>query len=80
MAWHALGISCTFHYELLSFSFSIAGNQRPKGESPFSEGHTSIKWKGQDLNPWLTAQLHRQGKEPGADGKNKQISERKCSW
>lgn len=57
-AWHALGISCTSHYELLSFSFSIVGNQGPNG-------------KDQDLNPWLTAQLHRQGKEPGADGKKK---------
>lgn len=30
-----------------------------------------MKWKGQDLNPWLTTQLHMHGEEPRADGKKK---------
>ena len=48
------GIYAISHYELMSFPFSTEENWGPEVAGTLSKDHTSIKWKGQDLNPWLT--------------------------
>lgn len=71
--WHALDISCTSHMNMIishyEVSFSIEGNWGSEVASPFSVGHTNIKWKGQDLNSWLTAKIYMIRKEPMTTGK-----------
>lgn len=72
-AWHALDISCISHMNMIishhEVSFSIERNWGSEVASPFSVGHTNIKWKGQGLNSWLTAKIYVIGKESTTTGK-----------